>query len=155
MITFGEQCLSLTQEDGLKKYAETVSGPVHVLKVDKIVDNRTLNIESFPSYVQDIFPYSHVKGRKVESITIDGPLCEANAKAVADFLEEYIPYRRLNTLYNVFLPCSILTCSDPGDHPEIGDGTKWMVQSFTVSRSVSRRSIILYTLKLIKYYTEV
>ena len=152
MLQFTEKLLSITMIDGLKQYVSPEQGIVHEIQVSKITDTRAANSESYPSYTQTASPYTHVKGRKAEQYKIEGPLCQVTE--VDDFLEN-TSSRKLNTLYNVFLPCSILICSSNTDHGEIPRGSEWMVESFEISRSVAKRTTILYSLVLTRVYQEI
>ena len=149
MLVFTERCLNITQVNGLKKYDPDASGYTHTLETVKIVNTRAINSTSYPSYTQDSCPYTHVAGRKAETFTIDGVLCEVTK--VAPLLDS-ITNRNVNTLYNVFLPCSILTVSENTDHGEFPLGTDWIVESFTISRTSQRRSVILFSLVVSRYY---
>jgi hypothetical protein len=148
MLVFTEKCLNITMINGLKKYNPTSAGITHNLQSAKITNKREINSQSYPSFTQESNPYTHVKGRKTETYTIDGVLCKVID--VTSFLAGFTA-RNVNTLYNVFLPCSIITCTDNTDHPEIPLGTEWIVETFTITRSSQRRSVILFNLVISRY----
>ena len=155
MLTFTEKCLNITMTNGCKHYKSiTDDGVVHVLETVKISDVRVANAESTPSYSQTNVPYSFLKGRKAEVVTIDGVLCQANPTAISALLAT-LHGRNLPTLYNVFLPCSVLICTNNENHTEIPVGSQWMVQTFSISRTATRRGVILFNLKLMRYYQEI
>lgn len=156
MLTFTEICLNITQVAGLKKYSPSVNkNVVHVLEDYKILNAKEANTQTYASYSQTATPYTLLKGRKAEHFTIDGVLCKADPTSVATFLATLAAGRNYNTLYNAFLPCSILTCTANDNHTEIPIDSKWMVEKFVISRSVQRRMAILFTLDILKYYQEV
>ena len=153
MITFTEYFLNITMthnsQNGHKGY-NTVARATHTLPVYTISDTKQIYKIGGSSYSQTVTPYSVTMGKEPETIKIEGKLCRVSE--VNTYLTPLAAHRKVNTIYNVFLPCSILQASST-TCPElmIGDAL-WLVDIFKVKRDLQHREWILYELALLKWY---
>lgn len=151
MITFVEEFLHITMtyqgKVGYKGFDRT-TGNTHHINMYNISDKRNISKRGISSYSQTVTPITIIDGKNPDTITLEGPLCHIDG--FQEFLGN-IGDRKLNTLYNVFLPCSILTATST-TCPDIS-GKKWMVDTFKIKRNSSqKRPIIVFELILLRWY---
>lgn len=150
MITFTENFLNITMqhngEVGHKGY-NTTAGATHTLKVYTINDTKQIYKIGGSSYSQTVTPYSVTMGKEPDILKIEGKLCRVDE--VDTYIAPLASHRNLNTIYNVFLPCSILTGSSAVCPEAIGN---WMVDIFKIKRSLQQRDNIMFELVLLKWY---
>lgn len=146
-LTITEQFLNITMEHdgyiGWKGY-DYIDGASHELDATIRVLSTEVESQSNPSYSQSSTPISYVLGKKPDKIKIEGPLCKVDE--VDDYLSSISSHRNLNTIYNVFLPCSIITISDASY------GGLWIVDTFKIKRDTKNREWILFELIVDKWY---
>lgn len=159
MITLAEKFLNMTMvhngENGHKGF-DILDGATHTIKVYTISDTRAIYKQGISSYSQSVVPTSVTLGREPDIIKIEGKLCrvdevyDTNGNIKSNgFLSYLSSHRNLNTIYNVFLPCSIVTASSTVAPEANGN---WMVDMFKVKRNLQKRDLILFELVLIKWY---
>lgn len=143
--TFDEHFLSITMnyngEWGHKGYGNEGGStiPIDVYSINKI---KQVSKDGHSSYSQTVTPISVLKGRKPDRLQIEGKLCLVHD--VNSYLG-MIGNRNFNTLYNVFLPCSILL--------GYGDcGGEWIVETFKIKRTSQKRDIVGFELILQRWY---
>ena len=155
MITFTETFLSITMEAlpgkiGYKGFGHA-TGATHQLKVYNISNKRNVYREGQASYSQTTTPTSELIGREPDIITIDGPLCylDSTGTMVSNYLGS-ISNHNVNTLYNAFIPCSILAATSTVS-PDVS-GKNWIVSTFKIKRNTQKRSIVMFELVLYRWY---
>ena len=150
-ITLTEQFLNITMNygglSGNKGY-DVINGASHTIYIYSITDTRQIVTQGISSYSQTVAPMSLIRGRQPDILKIEGKLCHIDK--VSTYLSPLGAYRNLNTIYNVFLPCSIVTGTSDGECPEI-EGS-WLVDTFKVKRSLEKRKLVLFELVLYKWY---
>lgn len=132
---------------GHKGYA-TEAGYTHNLPVYTISDTRQIYKIGGSSYSQTVTPYSTILGKQPDVVKIEGKLCRVDE--VDAYIAPIASHRKLNTIYNLFLPCSILMATST-TCPEVS-GSYWFVDVFKIKRDLQHRDIILYELILMKWY---
>jgi len=165
--TFTEYALNITMANGHKEYNETkiCSGCnclTHTVDVTLSSNTRQVNKQTIDSYSQTVAPQTTVLGYQPETVKLEGVLC--HIADVEDLLAETAPYRAINTLYNKFLPCSILECED-SDIPELQvkisseccccccqSKPRWLVDMFKIKRSKQKPDLILFEMVLMRWY---
>jgi len=150
--TFIEHVLNITMDNGHKKYNESEMPTCsHTVDVTLSLNTRQVNKQTIDSYSQTVAPQSIVLGYQPETVKLEGVLC--HIADVEDLLAKTAPYRAINTLYNKFLPCSILVCNN-SDVPELINGSpnKWLVDMFKIKRSKQKPDLILFELILMRWY---
>ena len=142
-------------ENGHKGYA-VESGATHTIKVYNITETRQVYSQGISSYSQTVTPMSVTLGREPDIVKIEGKLCQVNEVYNANgtikaggFLSYLSSYRNLNTIYNVFLPCSIVEATSTVS-PNVNG--KWLVDLFKVKRNLQKRDLILFELTLCRWY---
>ena len=154
--TFIEHVLNITMDNGHKKYNESEMCS-HTVDVTLSSNTRQVNKQTIDSYSQTVAPQTTVLGYQPETVKLEGVLC--HIADVEDLLAETAPYRAINTLYNKFLPCSILECED-SDIPELQVKIsseccckpRWLVDMFKIKRSKQKPDLILFELILMRWY---
>ena len=159
--TFTEYALNITMANGHKEYNEAKICS-HTVDVTLSSNTRQVNKQTIDSYSQTVAPQSIVLGYQPETVKLEGVLC--HIADVEDLLAETAPYRAINTLYNKFLPCSILECED-SDIPELQvkisseccccccqSKPRWLVDMFKIKRSKQKPDLILFELILMRWY---
>lgn len=126
------------------------SGATHQLKVYNISNKRNAYREGQASYNQTTTPTSELMGKEPDVITIEGPLCyiDPTGVTVSNYLGT-ISNHNVNTLYNAFIPCSILAATSTVS-PDINGN--WIVYTFKIKRNTQKRSIVTFELVLYKWY---
>jgi len=150
MIVLSEMFLGITMsydgKDGYKGY-NMYSGSSHTIEIYNISNKHNVFKDSYSSYDQTVVPVSIIHGRDPDMVTIEGRLCYADE--FATYLSG-ITSHNVNTLMNVFLPCSLVdtrsTC-----HPDINN-CFWLVDSFKIKRNIQKRNIIAFELILCRWY---
>lgn len=151
--TFTEYALNITMtkdgQNGHKGYNETEICS-HTVDVTLSSNTRQVNKQTIESYSQTIAPQSIVLGYQPETVKIEGILC--HVADVENLLAETAHCRAVNTLYNKFLPCSILECQS-SDVPELEMGIqhKWLVDMFKIKRSKQKPDLILFEMVLMRW----
>jgi len=149
-ITITEKFLSITMEHdgytGWKGYDYT-DGATHEVNASIYILSREVESKSIPSYSQTVAPISYTMGKKPEKIKIEGPLCLVTN--VSTYISQFAAHRNLNTIYNVFLPCSIVTVECTYNSAISGF---WIVESFKIKRDVKNREWIFFELVVDKWY---
>lgn len=151
--TFTEYALNITMtkdgQNGHKGYNETEICS-HTVDVTLSSNTRQVNKQTIESYSQTIAPQSIVLGYQPETVKIEGILC--HVADVENLLAETAHCRAVNTLYNKFLPCSILVCQS-SDVPELEMGIqhKWLVDMFKIKRSKQKPDLILFEMVLMRW----
>ena len=152
--TFTEYVLNITMANGHKKYNETKICS-HTVDVTLSSNTRQVNKQTIDSYSQTTAPQSIVLGYQPEIVKLEGILC--HIADVENLLAETAHCRAINTLYNKFLPCSILECED-SDIPELQVKIeccckpRWLVDMFKIKRSKQKPDLILFELILMRWY---
>ena len=163
--TFTEYALNITMakdgQNGHKGYNETEICS-HTVDVTLSSNTRQVNKQTIDSYSQTTAPQSIVLGYQPETVKLEGILC--HIADVEDLLAETAHCRAINTLYNKFLPCSILECED-SDIPELQvkisseccccccqSKPRWLVDMFKIKRSKQKPDLILFELILMRWY---
>ena len=152
--TFTEYALNITMakdgQNGHKGYNETEICS-HTVDVTLSSNTRQVNKQTIDSYSQTTAPQSIVLGYQPEIVKLEGILC--HIADVEDLLAETAHCRAVNTLYNKFLPCSILECQS-SDVPELEMGIqhKWLVDMFKIKRSKQKPDLILFEMVLMRWY---
>ena len=108
-VMFTEYYLDITMayqgKAGYKGYNFT-EGCRHTFDASLSSNTRKSNRQAIDSYSQTIMPQSQLLGYEPEMVKLEGVLCHVSE--VDTLLAAYSGYRRVNALYNIFLPCSIL-----------------------------------------------
>ncbi len=150
-ITLAERFLSITMtyrdKSGYKGYQGEI-GNTHTLYVYTITDTRQIKKLGISSYSQDAIPTGVIQGRQPDILKIEGKLCKVSE---VDAYLARLSSRSVNTIYNVLLPCSIVTATSTAAPEANGN---WMVDMFKVKRNLQKRDIILFELVLYKWYGE-
>ena len=153
--TFTEYALNITMakdgQNGHKGYNETEICS-HTVDVTLSSNTRQVNKQTIDSYSQTIAPQLIVLGYQPETVKVEGILC--HIADVENLLTETAHCRAINTLYNKFLPCSILVCSN-SDVPELvtwSSPNKWLVDMFKIKRSKQKPDLILFEMVLMRWY---
>lgn len=153
--TFTEYALNITMtkdgQNGHKGYNETEICS-HTVDVTLSSNTRQVNKQTIESYSQTIAPQSIVLGYQPETVKLEGILC--HIADVENLLTETAHCRAINTLYNKFLPCSILVCQS-SDVPELvtwSSPNKWLVDMFKIKRSKQKPDLILFEMVLMRWY---
>ena len=152
--TFTEYALNITMakdgQNGHKGYNETKICS-HTVDVTLSSNTRQVNKQTIDSYSQTTAPQSIVLGYQPEIVKLEGILC--HIADVENLLAETAHCRAVNTLYNKFLPCSILECQS-SDVPELEMGIqhKWLVDMFKIKRSKQKPDLILFEMVLMRWY---
>lgn len=154
--TFTEYALNITMANGHKKYNETEICS-HTVDVTLSSNTRQVNKQTIDSYSQTTAPQSIVLGYQPEIVKLEGILC--HIADVENLLAETAHCRAINTLYNKFLPCSILECED-SDIPELQVKIsseccckpRWLVDMFKIKRSKQKPDLILFEMVLMRWY---
>lgn len=148
-VTLTERFLKITMnyhgESGHKGY-QSEGGNTHTIHVYNITETRQIKKIGVSSYSQTTTPISTITGKQPDVVKIEGKLCMV--KDVTTYLAG-ISGRACNTLFNVFLPCSILTGSS-SECPEING--EWIVDTFKIKRNLQKRDIVAFELILYKWY---
>jgi len=155
--TFVEYTLDITMayngQNGHKGYQKTARC-THTIDASLSSNTRQINKQTIDSYSQTIAPQSTILGYQPEVVKLEGVLCHIDD--VEDMLAQTAGHRVINTLYNKFLPCSILWCNS-SDIPELMVGQPrskgyWLVDMFKIKRSKQKPDLILYELILTRWY---
>lgn len=160
-LTFTERFLSITMEYdskvGYKGY-KGADGASHQIEVYTISDKKIIEKQGISSYNQYVAPQSITHGKQPEVITVEGPLCYVGSGGtfqscgnVTTLLNGIGAAHPVNELYNVFIPCCILTASST-------DGSlsgSWIVNTFKIKRNMQKRNLVLFELTLYKWYKAV
>lgn len=154
MITFTETFLGITMEYqpgkvGWKGY-KGIAGATHQIKVYNISNKRNAYREGQTSYEQSVAPTSNLYGREPDVVTIEGPLCyiDSSGTSVSNLLTTTSQHP-VNTLYNVFIPCCVVSASS-STSPDINGN--WIVETFKIKRNAQKRGILMFELILYKWY---
>lgn len=132
-------------QSGHKGY-QGATGNTHTIKVYSITDTRQLKKLGVSSYSQTSTPMSVILGKQPDVIKIEGKLCMVSE------VETYLAglsHRPCNTLFNVFLPCSIVSATS-SECPEANGN--WLVDTFKIKRNLQKRDIVSFELVLYKWY---
>lgn len=133
-------------KSGNKGFGGT-TGATHTIYVYNITETKQIKKQGISSYSQTVIPQTILQGRQPDTIKIEGKLCKVSE--VTQYLNALSGYRSVNTLYNVFLPCSILIGSST-NCPEINGN--WIVDTFKIKRNLQKRDLVLFELVLNKWY---
>jgi hypothetical protein len=152
MAVITEQFLNITMsyggQTGNKGYAVKSGSTINV-GIYQTTNNRSINQQVTSSYSQTTVPIIVNYGRKADVANISGKLC--NFDDFTTFLSGITTHNR-NTLYNTFLPCTIVNISGD-DVPDLAGN--WMVDTFKIKRNIQKRDIIEFELGLVKWYESV
>ena len=153
--TFVEYTLDITMtyngQNGHKGYQKTPRC-THTIDASLSSNTRQINKQTIDSYSQTIAPQSTILGYQPETVKIEGILC--HVADVENLLAETAHCRAVNTLYNKFLPCSILVCQS-SDVPELvtwSSPNKWLVDMSKIKRSKQKPDLILFEMVLMRWY---
>ena len=151
MITFAERFLSITMsyegKSGYKGY-QGETGATQTIKVYTITETKQIKKQGVSAYGQSAIPTSNILGKQPDIVKIEGKLCTVDE--IDTYLANLAPYRTVNTIYNAFLPCSILYATS-SNCPEVA-GQYWLVDMFKIKRNLQKREHILFELVLYKWY---
>lgn len=151
MITFTEIFLNITMEYDAKvgyKGYDIATGATHELDPTISVLTKEVSKQSTPSYSQTTVPITIIFGANPTKVKLEGTLCKVSE--VSSYLNGFARHRAVNSLYNVFIPCSILhvDSSSPYNTEIETLGSYWIVDTFKIKRNAQKRDLIQYELIL-------
>lgn len=147
-----EKCLMITQIKGHKQYGGD-NGYTFTLPIVRVTHTRTVNKESTTGGPGGI-PISILMGQQPDQVRLE---ITWNYNEFKQLLIDLAPHRLINNAANVFLVGSILTQPDESnlidEMPKKDDNdldVSWLVDTFSLRRSINRRGIVVGDLALIR-----
>jgi len=159
MLVLKEQFLNIDMDDGVKKFV-VQDGATHNIKIYTINDTKANN-KQIQFGGQSSVPTTQLLGRQPDNVRITGRIGEYNK--INSILSGIAPYRiaGTNNIYNLFMVGSILTVQSGSDLvPEMplvdkdGNPSMWIVNTFTVRRNISKRTLLTFELNLLRWYKD-
>lgn len=143
-----ERCLKITQDKGWKKYGGE-DGFVFTLPLARVTHTRTVNKESQSTGPSGV-PVSILMGQQPDQVRLE---ITWNYNEFKQLLTDLTSNRLVNNAANVFLVGSILTKT--GDLvDEMPNESRWVVDTFSIRRSINRRGMVIGDLALLRWYRD-
>lgn len=145
MATFTISLIQYDMVNGVKVFATGSSWSIFLPVTNTNVIRKSTMLSSSTGSQSE--PISTILGQEPAGAVIEGPLCEVDD--VSTISTKVLSIKK--HILNLFPVCSKVTVSG-FDVTEVGGS--YMVESFTIKRNLQRRSVIMYSLSLKRWYDD-